>query len=398
MENLLPYQSQILRQLHQRWAIFAGLSLAFLFGGYRLLAANWQPPYATRWLLISASVTIYLLIILWRNLDANHRPGETYLLSSLGWGNRLTLLRGVLTAGLLGFLFSPLPRGWLIWIPGILYTLICLADFLDGYLARLTNHTTVLGDKLDMSFDGLGVMGAVILAVQYGQVPTWYLLVGLARYLFLFGLWLRQRAGKETLELPPSISRRVIAGWQMGFIAVMLWPIFSPPGTHIAATLFGIPFLAGFLWDWFISTGTIRSNANSTIHMVSALALRWLPLIVRTVILAVGIIVLTDKTQSFDMNEPTFFFLMVLETITLIFLVLGAAGRIASILALIFLGVNQIFIPLSTFQIMLAVCFTLILFIGSGELSLWTPEDRLIFRRAGEQATTPSRLSLERSP
>ena len=33
----------------------------------------------------------------------------------------------------------------------------------------------------------------------------------------------------------------------MGLLAVMLWPIFSPPGTHIAATLFALPFLAGFL-------------------------------------------------------------------------------------------------------------------------------------------------------
>jgi hypothetical protein len=36
-----------------------------------------------------------------------------------------------------------------------------------------------------MSMDGWGILVASFLAVLYDQVPTWYILVGLARYLYL---------------------------------------------------------------------------------------------------------------------------------------------------------------------------------------------------------------------
>ena len=38
----------------------------------------------------------------------------------------------------------------------------------------------------------------------------------------LAGLWLRKRRGAPIYDLPPSVNRRVIAGLQMGFLAVIL--------------------------------------------------------------------------------------------------------------------------------------------------------------------------------
>ena len=243
-------QVSVLRQLRLKWALFAGVCLLLLVSGAITLFPTWAPEHTLRWSIIASLAIIYLLVVFWRNLGANHRRSETQLLPALGWGNLMTLFRGLMIAGLLGFLFSPAPQGWLVWAPGVLYTLVCLADFLDGYLARVTNHVTRLGEALDMSFDGVGVLGAVLLAIQYGQLPAWYITVGMARYLFLAGMWLRQRGGKVNYPLPPSIRRRGLAGLQMGFLAVMLWPIFSPPGTYIAAALFGLPFLISFLFDW----------------------------------------------------------------------------------------------------------------------------------------------------
>jgi FtsH-binding integral membrane protein len=90
--------------------------------------------------------------------------------------------------------------------------------------------------------------------------------------------------------------------------------------------------------------------------------------------------------------------LAVLETIVGVMLVLGAAGRVAAIMALVLLGVNQMYASLTSEQILLAFAYTAILFIGSGALSLWTPENRLIYRRAGERANATTRLSMGRSP
>jgi CDP-diacylglycerol--glycerol-3-phosphate 3-phosphatidyltransferase len=397
MEMETHTNATILRRLRRRWAAFAGSCLVALTGGAALLAGVWEPIFALRWALIASLTTTYLLGVFWRHLDTNHREAETQLLPTLEWGNRMTLLRGVLTAGLLGFLFAPLPPSWLAWIPGILYTLICLADFLDGYLARRTNHVTRLGDILDMSFDGLGVLGAVTLAVQYGQVPAWYLLVGLARYLFLAGLWLRKRRGAPIYDLPPSVNRRVIAGLQMGFLAVILWPLFSPPGTHIAALFFGLPFLAGFTLDWLHVSGVrlpkgIRAKTKERTWLS-----RWLPLALRIAILVVSLPILAERYHSLTTLQPQLLFLTVLETIAVLMLVFGAAGRVAAILALITLGINQVYVDLTPTQIALAMAYTTILFIGSGDFSLWKPEDNMIYRRPGERPDSQVQVRLEHS-
>jgi len=51
---------------------------------------------------------------------------------------------------------------------------------------------------------------------------------------------------------------------------------------------------------------------------------------------------------------------------------------------LLVLGFNQIFASLTTSQILLVIACTIILFTGTGAFSLWTPENRIIYRRAGE--------------
>ena len=197
-------QDTPLNTLRRGWWVYTVLSGLFLASGYVILQIMWAPAYALRWLVQAGLALVYLLVVLGRNLHANHRPGERELLPRLGWGNHVSLMRGVLLAGLLGFLFSPPPEGALAWLPGILYTLAILADFLDGYLARITNHATRLGEILDMSFDGVGVLGAVVLLAGYGKIPAWYLSIGLARYAFLAGEWMLRRMGRPVYELPPS--------------------------------------------------------------------------------------------------------------------------------------------------------------------------------------------------
>jgi CDP-diacylglycerol--glycerol-3-phosphate 3-phosphatidyltransferase len=376
-----------LNGLRKRWMAFWLVCMLSLAGGFAFLSAAWQPEYALRWLFLASLTLTYLLAVLWRGLPYNYRAGENFLLPTLGWGNRLTLLRGALVGGLVGFLFSPQPSGWLAWLPGILYTLADAADFFDGYLARRTCHATHLGEILDMSFDGLGVLAAAALAVQYRQVPAWYLLVALARYLFLAGAWLRQRLGLPVYTLPPSATSRILAGLQMGFVAVMLWPLFTPPGTHIAAALFGLPFLLGFLRDWLYTSGVLRSEQAYSQGWQTAVQL-WLPFALRLGILALGIPMLYQSFQVYPGFGAAFLFLIFIEGLVVMMLVLGITSRINAILALCLLGFHQLFASLTPIQILLAIAYAAILFMGSGALSLWVPEDYLFYHHAGEQPAT----------
>ena len=375
-----------LTHLRQEWAVFIAVCLAFLASTAGLLWRDWQGQYALRWLVLAAPLVIFTLGVLWHGLEKNHRPNETALLITLGWGNWLSALRGLLVAGMMGFFFLPMPPGWLVWLPAIFYLLSDVTDFLDGYLARITNHTTRLGETLDMRFDGLGVLAAVFLAVQYGKVPAWYLLVGLARYLFLAGLWLRRRQNKPSYELPAGgsgIARRVLAAFQMGFLAVVLLPPIAAPGTQTVSYFFGIPFLIGFTRDWLFASGVLRPRPQNSLPVPPSL-LRWLALGIRLGSALLGILSLLPAYRNFAGLPPAQALLVLLQSLALILLALGVLNRSVAVSGLVLLGLQQIFSGLSPLQILLAAGLSASVFLGPGSFALWSPEERLVYHHAGE--------------
>ena len=385
--------------MRRRWSLTALLCALFLLTFHQLLLASWEKIYANRWLGLAGIALAYLLFVLWRGLSHNRRPGEAGLLPWFGSGNAMTLLRGALLAALTGFLFAPLPPDWLAWAPGILYTLAALADFLDGYLARVTHYTTQMGEILDMSFDGWGVLVASLLAIQYGQVPGWYVAVALARPAFLVGIWLRQRLQLPVHELQPSVRRRAFAGLQVGFLFFILMPVFSPPFTSIAAVVFALPFLVGFLIDWLSVCGlSIRKPpaARLTKNLTTSRLLRWLPVVLRftAVILLAGQLLNWSSSLGKAAVQPfagrisadiVLILWMTVAAAVMLLLALGASGRMASILGLCLLGIHQTIAGLTIETAALLVILTAILYLGTGSLSLWQPEERLIHQRAGER-------------
>ncbi len=248
-----------LTALRRQWAAVVVVWLLAWLGFYAGLRPVW--PFSSRWLVLSGGVLAYGLWLLWRNLPANHRAGEAALLPTLGPGNTLSLVRGLGVGLLAGFLFGPWPPGALAWVIVLLFTAVDLADYFDGYLARRANHVTLLGGALDIEFDGLGTLVVILLAVSFGQLPRWYLALGLARYLFVFGLWLRRRLGRPIHDIPPSAHRRVFAGFQMGFLSVVLWPILPRSMAVIAGSLYAAATGLGFLRDWLVASGVLRPSS-----------------------------------------------------------------------------------------------------------------------------------------
>lgn len=392
-------EQQALTSLRRRGVLFTVSCILVLLLGYVFLVTFWHQTYALRWVLLTGLVLVYQTRLLWISFPTNRRLNDQVLLPDLGWGNVATLVRGVMFAALTGFVFSPRPPGALVWIPALLYTVGSLIDYVDGYLARISNRVTRLGEMLDMSMDGWGFLIATYLAVRYGQTQGWYLIMGMARYLFLVGMWVRTKLKLPNHELLPSVTRRPFAGLQMGFAFVVLWPVFTPPGTFHAAAIFSIPSLAGFFRDWLVVCGVLGAEFGHRLEGLKDFAVNYLPIFLRIAVLVVMALVVFPGMLSYpsQMGYPAAqgavwsnvlaVILIVLEAVTWAGIGLGAAGRISAILGMLALGIHQMFMPLVPIQLALLWLYGGVLYLGTGRLSLWKPENRLIYFRAGEKRT-----------
>lgn len=395
-------QDRLARQaLYRRWWWAAAVAAAVWLLLYFLLAGLW-PEGAGRWAVLAAILLGYNLFLLRRTLPDNRREGETGLLPGLGWGNWLTLLRGLSVSLLAGFLFSPWPLGGLAWLPVLLYLAAAVADFFDGYLARIYNQATRLGAWLDMHFDGQGTLIVIALAVWYGQLPLWYLSVGVARYLFILGLWQRERRGLATRPLPPSAHRRIVAGFQMGFLAVVLWPILPAAAVTLAGTIFALATLASFSRDWLVVSGRIDPHSPAYHRWQKRLAVwigGWLPLAAR--LLLAGMLwqmvirlpalwpppaAWTAVWQSWRVPGAAVLAALFALFVPLLGLaaVSGALTRLAAFGLLFPVGSDIVAYGLNWPNGLALAALTLLMLFGGGRLALWRPEERFMTHRAGE--------------
>lgn len=393
-----PGTANHLRQLRRRWwltvalyALAAGLSYAAL-RNLDLAAPAW------RWALPVALTMGYTLLMLRRNLSLNHRRGETALFPGLGVANAVTLLRGCLLGILAGFLLFPRPAGGLAWLPALVYTAAAMTDFVDGYLARVTNQPTLLGERLDMEFDALGALLAVSLAVAYDQLPVWALLMGLARYLFVGGLAWRRWRGLPVYALPSSIHGRIVAALFMSFVAVVLWPVLDPAATRFAAIWFALPLAASFGRDWLVVSG--RVDAASPGYR-AALA-RWqrlliwrLPVLLR--LLAAACCVALAATASDAPGgwvaglhwpgvlapQASAALVLALGALGCVSVLLGIEARLGALLLLFPAGASISTGGLTLINGLLTASAITLLHTGPGKWALWRPSDRLFLQRLG---------------
>jgi CDP-diacylglycerol---glycerol-3-phosphate 3-phosphatidyltransferase len=386
--------------LLRRWGLAALLYICGWLLGYWSLYAYWQYPYPGRWLLLAGVMLLIALTILGGNLRHNRRADNGPLLPTLGYGNGLTLTRGLLLLLLTGFLFSPRPAAPLTWLPAILFTISRLIDCFDGYVARITRHDTKLGAILDIEFDGLDLLVAVLLGIQYGVLPIWYVVLAVSRQLFVLGLWLRSRAGKPNRDLPPSDNRRIIAAYQTGFISVMLWPAFAPPLSTLASWLFAIPLIFSFGRDW-LAVSYVIDPTSAGYHRVRAaiksLFEGWLPLAARLLAVSLTLLILWRELPTFPHWQPYFLHLGLqadwwLPLLTGLFgvaalcVLFGVGGRITALL-LVYLACLDIWSGgLVWYENgLLFIAASTATHLGSRWLNLWQPEEIVLRTHFGKR-------------
>ena len=278
------------RSFHRGLTALGLIDFLILIAGFILPCRYRDLGHGGIWTLKAAAVMVYQQLFLLRN--RNTILGGVNLDHLWGTANIISLARGLMIAILAGFLFAAKPTGIVGWLPAVLYTFLAVLDFFDGYWARKTNTQTRMGELLDQEYDALGILVAVVLVVQWGRLPAAFLYIGAAKYVFTGGLAWRRYRGKAVHLLPPSYMRRRLAGFQMGILAVFLWPIARPPATVLAELIVGVPLLLGFIRDWLLVTGSldpedpVYRKIKKTFYRIGR---NWLAPIVRAVLVGAAV-------------------------------------------------------------------------------------------------------------
>lgn len=381
-----PIYNQRLAGLRRQWLLVAAAYALVLAAGYAAMLRVWPAPDALRWLLLASATMLVQMVVLWWALQFNHRPDQVDLFATIGVANGMTLARGLLACLLAGFLFGPRPEGNLAWVPAILYMAERLIDFFDGFVARYTRRETKLGGILDIEFDGLGILIAVGLGIQYGRLPVWYLLLGLGRQLFVLGMWIRTRLGKPNHAMTVSDHRRVIAGIQTSFIAVVLWPIWTAQVAMYAAWLFAVPLVLSFLRDWFVVSGMLDPASASYQHVrrtAKRVVEGWLPLAARVTGSTLAVMLFWPIAASISSWDTGTILLASLTGLASLCFLLGISSRVAALVIAFLAGFHATGTGLSVDNALLLVCTVLVLHTGGGLLALWQPEEYYVHAKLG---------------
>jgi len=386
-------QKIISLRLRRQMRLAAGL----LITPWLLAVYIWWPLFRLRPAVMLAflpglAVAVYIQMQLSHHLGNNHRRGEDdRLFATLGAANWITLARAVAVVGLAGFLPMSVQRSqeWpavLTWAPGIIYLSLSLADLLDGFAARKQRRETELGKRLDIETDAAGLLVASLVAVALGRLPVLYLLVGLAYYPYILGIWTRQRRALPVIALRQRPYARIIAGFQMGLVGMALLPIFNPAFTSVAAIILMTPLLIGFLRDWLVVSGRMKTDTDQQSildHRTRSVMTKIFPLMLRLAILAGGIALLAGN-GFYRVHLP---WRLAIGFCCLV-AGFGFMGRSAGLFLVLMLGSNPSPFGISVISMVIFGTGAALMLTGTGVLSLWAPEEMILYRRTKNGLTT----------
>ena len=169
--------------------------------------------------------------------------------------NKITVSRVIMIPIFLIFFLVPMPFGNVTigqsvisgarLIAAIVFIIASFTDFLDGRLARKYNLVTNFGKFFDPLADKLLVMSALVVFVGINVVPSWMVIVILAREFAVTGL--RTIAADEGVVLAASRMAKWKTASQM--VAIILFLFDNIPfGTD------GFPLAMIFMWIAVVMT------------------------------------------------------------------------------------------------------------------------------------------------
>ena len=169
--------------------------------------------------------------------------------------NKLTLLRVAMVPVFVLFMIAPFAQN----TPGriiafILFVLASLTDMLDGKIARKYNLVTNFGKFMDPLADKLLVCSALICFVELDRIPTWIVLVIIAREFIISGF--RLIAAEQGVVIAASYWGKFKTVSQMIMTALLILNLGEANHTIriieiifiILATVLTLVSLADYLW------------------------------------------------------------------------------------------------------------------------------------------------------
>ncbi len=164
----------------------------------------------------------------------------------------------VCTAPLLVFLLIS-PGKILSFVAALIFLIVCLTDWLDGYLARKMGIVTALGKFLDPLADKILIVTAFVMLIPLDRVPAWMVALIISREIAVTGL--------RTVAVSTGV---VIAASYFGKIkTVMQITALVPLIVHY--TYYGLDFHAvGTVLLWIAFVLTIWSGVDYFIKFLNS--------------------------------------------------------------------------------------------------------------------------------
>ena len=213
------------------------------------------------------------------------------------------------------------------------------------------------------------------------------------------GMWLLGRAGNPVYDLPPSEHRRMIAGFQTGFITVVLWPLWPPEVTLPAAYFMAIPLVFSFGRDWLVVSGVVNASSQGyqRVRAWGKVAIEgWLPLVARLAAAVMALPLLWQAAPAFapwqagiagmGIEGSTLVFggMILLGLLAVMAVTLGAAGRVGALVLAATAALDIAYGGAGNGSILLLlICSLIVVHLGSGKWALWRPEEPLLRAKAG---------------
>ncbi len=134
--------------------------------------------------------------------------------------NKLTMLRVVMIPFFVVFMLVPIAGGADKWIAMALFIAASLTDMLDGHIARKYHLVTNFGKFMDPLADKLLVCSALICLVDLGRIPSWVVIVIIAREFIISGF--RLIASDNGVVIAASYWGKFKTTFQMVMICLMI--------------------------------------------------------------------------------------------------------------------------------------------------------------------------------
>lgn len=168
--------------------------------------------------------------------------------------NKLTILRVLLVP----VFMAELLLGGSKWIGLAIFVVASLTDLADGKIARKYNLVTNFGKFADPLADKLLVTSAMLIFVEWGQLPSWLVMVVIAREFAVSGL--RMIAASKGTVMAAGWSGKIKTASTMIAIVLMLTPLGE---IDMVNTVCGIVILVTTVYsgvEYFVKNGKVLKD------------------------------------------------------------------------------------------------------------------------------------------